>query len=101
MIEKRTIVDQHEITTNGIIQIRFRKELVEDGKVLSFEYHRTSLQPGEDLGELMSNVNAHLKAMGCAQVNDYASVTRIAKVEHTHDVVKSFRDKDEKSINRG
>ena len=90
MIEKRTVVDQREVTANGIIQIRFRKELVEDGKVISFEYHRTSLQPGEDIDALMAVVNMHLVKMGCEAVSDYENVRRTAASEHTPDVIKAW-----------
>lgn len=92
MIEKRTIVDQREITANSIIQIRFRKEIVEDGKVLSFQYHRTTLQPGDDLDAQMAVVNAHLERMDCKPVEDYESVKRIVVAEHTKEVIQKFKD---------
>ncbi|MFQ5880562.1 MAG: hypothetical protein ACE5IZ_10370 [Dehalococcoidia bacterium] len=67
-IERRTIVDQVEATRSGIIQLRFRKEVVEDGNVLAFEYHRTSLEPGVALATQMALVNTHLQQMGYPQV---------------------------------
>ena len=99
-IEKRTVVDQREVTANGIIQIRFRKELVEDGRVLSFEYHRTSLRPGDDLDALMVHVNADLERMGGQTVADLEPVRRIVSAEHTAEVVKAFKDVQKKDVKR-
>ena len=90
MIEKRTVVDQREVMQSGIIQIRFRKEIVEDGKVLSYQYHRTTLQPGDDLDAQMRVVNAHLERMDCKPVEDYESVRRIVAAEHTAEVKAAF-----------
>ena len=92
-IETRTVVDQREVIANGIIQIRFRKELVEDGKVLTSEYHRTSLQPGDDLDRQMNAVNAHLKQMGCAVVDadGIESIRRIVDAEHTPERIAAFK----------
>ena len=93
MISKRTIVDKREIVQGGIIQVRFRKEIVEDGKVLAFEYHRTSLEPGTSLANQMAAVNDHLEKMGHAPVDDdgVASIRRIMDVEHTPEAVEKFR----------
>lgn len=92
MIEKRTVVDQREVTASGVVQIRLRKEIVQDGKVLSYEYHRTSLQPGDDLDAQMAAVNAHLAAMGYPAVADYENVRRMVASEHTPSVVKKFKE---------
>lgn len=91
MLTKRTVVDQREVTANGVVQIRFRKEVLEDGKVVSFGYHRTALEPGEDLDAKMKLVNEHLQHMSCEPVSDYESVSRLVAAEHTLDVIKAFR----------
>jgi len=49
MITKETVVDQITITENGIVLYREATRIIEDGKVLTQTYHRTSLTPGQDL----------------------------------------------------
>ncbi len=93
MLIKRTIIDQIELTRSRIIQIRFRKEVVEDGNVLAFEYHRTSLPPGISLDDQMAAVNENLAAMGCARVEagDIERIRAIVNVEHTPEVITAYR----------
>ena len=93
MIEKRTVVDQVETTPGGTIQIRLRKEAVEEGKVLSYEFHRTALAPGIPLDSQMAQVNAHLKGMDYPAVIDVSRIQRIVAVEHTAAVVAAYRAK--------
>lgn len=49
MITKETVVDQITVTENGIVLYREATRIIEDGKVLTQTYHRTSLTPGQDL----------------------------------------------------
>lgn len=49
MITKETVVDQITINENGIVLYREATRIIEDGKVLTQTYHRTSLTPGQDL----------------------------------------------------
>ena len=79
MIEKRTAISQIEVTEPGHLQIRFSKQVVEDGKVLMSEYHRTSVECGGDVAAQMKAVNAHLASMGCAEVSQ-ACCDRIAAI---------------------
>ena len=48
-ITKETVVDQITVTENGIVLYREATRIVEDGKLLTQTYHRTSLTPGQDL----------------------------------------------------
>jgi hypothetical protein len=48
-ITKQTVVDQITVTENGIVLYREATKIIEDGKVLTQTYHRTSLTPGQDL----------------------------------------------------
>ncbi len=43
-ITKETAVDQITVTENGIVLYREATRIIEDGKVLTQTYHRTSLQ---------------------------------------------------------
>lgn len=57
-ITKETVVDQITVTENGIVLYREATRIVEDGKVLTQTYHRTSLTPGQDLTGQPANVVA-------------------------------------------
>ena len=48
-LTKETVVDQITVTENGIVLYREATRIIEDGKVLTQTYHRTSLTPGQDL----------------------------------------------------
>jgi hypothetical protein len=58
MITKETVVDQITVTENGIVLYREATRIIEDGKVLTQTYHRTSLTPGQDLAGQPANVVA-------------------------------------------
>jgi hypothetical protein len=49
MITKETVVDQITVVENGTVLYREATRIIEDGKVLTQTYHRTSLTPGQDL----------------------------------------------------
>jgi hypothetical protein len=58
MITKETVVDQITVTENGTVLYRESTRIIEDGKVLTQTYHRTSLTPGQDLEGQPANVAA-------------------------------------------
>ena len=58
MITKETVVDQITLTENGIVLYREATRIIEDGKVLTQTYHRTSLTPGQDITGQPANVAA-------------------------------------------
>ena len=57
-ITKETVVDQITVTENGIVLYREATRIMEDGKLLTQTYHRTSLTPGQDLTGQPANVVA-------------------------------------------
>jgi hypothetical protein len=57
-LTKEVVIDKIEVTENGIIQVRQVTRILEDGQQLSASYHRTSLQPGQDLTGQPANVVA-------------------------------------------
>ena len=57
-ITKETVVDQITVTENGIVLYREATRIIEDGKVLTQTYHRSSLTPGQDVTGQPSNVVA-------------------------------------------
>ena len=84
-LEKRTVISQIEVTEPGHLQIRFCKQIVEDGKVLMSEYHRTSVECGGDVVAQMTAVNTHLIQMNCEPVSasDIDRITAIANTDWT------------------
>jgi hypothetical protein len=95
-IERKTVIDQIEITRGGPIQIRFAKLLVEDGKELACEWHRTTLEPGNEPDAMFAAVNDHLEQMGVARIEQdaLAGVLRgVTPMVHTPDVVSDFQRK--------
>jgi DNA-binding transcriptional LysR family regulator len=57
-ITKETVVNQITVTEAGIVLYREVTRIIEDGKVLTQTYHRTSLTPGQDLDGQPANVAA-------------------------------------------
>lgn len=78
------------ITTlaDGTVFVRFLKS---DGG-----WHRTSIPPGVDTDTQMAAVNAHLKAMGCAECSDLKELKDHVTAAHTKEVVAKFRAAQEK-----
>lgn len=91
MIEKRTVLNQIEVLPSGIVQVRFAKQLVEDGKVIAHEWHRTAIEPGVDVHAQMRAVNAHLVQIGAVPVAEYADLTAHVSLAHTPEKVAAFR----------
>ena len=57
-LTKTTTVDQITVTENGIVLYREATRIMEDGNELSKTFHRSSLQPGQDLTGIPANVVA-------------------------------------------
>jgi len=57
-ITKETVVDQITVCENGIVLYREATRIIEDGKVLTQTYHRSSLTPGQNLDGQPANVAA-------------------------------------------
>jgi hypothetical protein len=57
-LTKTTTVDQITVTENGIVLYREATRIMEDGTELSKTFHRSSLQPGQDLTGIPANVVA-------------------------------------------
>ena len=67
-LTKTTNIDQITVTENGTVLYREATRIMEDGNVLSTSYHRTSLQPGQDLTGQPSNVVAIANAAWTLEV---------------------------------
>jgi len=58
MLTKEVKIDQITVTENGVVLYREVTRFFEDGVELSKTYHRSSLQPGEELDGVPKNVIA-------------------------------------------
>lgn len=58
MLEKVIVVDRIEVIENGVIQVRTRTSIMEDGKQISGTYHRHVVAPGDDYSSEDARVQA-------------------------------------------
>jgi hypothetical protein len=68
MITKQTVVDQITVVENGTVLYREATRIIEDGKVLTQTYHRSSLTPGQDLTDQPEKVVAIAQAAWTPEV---------------------------------
>jgi hypothetical protein len=55
-LTKEIVVDQITVTENGIVLVREVTRIMEDGKELSKQYHRSSFTPASDVSAQPQNV---------------------------------------------
>ena len=55
-LTKETVVDQITVTENGIVLVREATRIMEDGKEISKQYHRSSFAPESDVSGQPQNV---------------------------------------------
>ena len=67
-LEKAVVIDKIEVVENGIVQVRERTDVLEDGNVLSSSFHRWTLTPGQDLTGQAANVVAIANATWTPEV---------------------------------
>jgi hypothetical protein len=70
MLEKQITIDLVEVVANAAVQVRTKTSIVEDGKELSFSYHRHVVAPGQDY----SAEDAKVQAI-CAAVHTPEAIT--------------------------
>jgi hypothetical protein len=62
-LTKEISVDQITITENGVVRYREAIRIMEDSNQLSQTYHRTSLEPGQDVTDQNTRVQAICNAV--------------------------------------
>ena len=67
-LEKIQIVDRIEVVENGVIQVRTKTAIMEDGKQISGTFHRHVVAPGDDYSAEDARVKAICKATHTAAV---------------------------------
>ena len=68
MLEKIISVDLIEVIENGILQVRTKTAILEDGKQISGTFHRHVVAPGDDYSKQDARVQAICKATHTAAV---------------------------------
>ena len=69
-LEKIAIVDRIEVVESGVVQVRTKTAIMEDGVQISGTFHRHVVAPGDDY----SKQDARVKAI-CAATHTAAVVT--------------------------
>jgi hypothetical protein len=73
MLEKVEIVDRIEALDSGVVQVRTKTAIKEDGAEISSKFHRHVIAPGDDYSA------------------EDAKVQAICKALHTKDVVAAYK----------
>jgi hypothetical protein len=68
MLEKIEIVDRIEVIESGVIQVRTKTTIKEDGVEISSKFHRHVVAPGNDYSAEDARVKAICAAMHTPQV---------------------------------
>jgi hypothetical protein len=68
MLEKVIIVDRIEVVESGVVQVRTKTAIMEDGKQISGTYHRHVVAPGADYSGEEARVQAICAATHTAEV---------------------------------
>ena len=58
MLEKVVVVDRIEVIESGVIQVRTKTAIMEDGKQISGTFHRHIVVPGQDYSTEDARVQA-------------------------------------------
>ena len=67
-LEKLITVDQIEVIANGILQVRTKTAVLEDGKEITRSFHRHVVAPGDDYSAEDARVQAICAATHTADV---------------------------------
>jgi archaellum component FlaF (FlaF/FlaG flagellin family) len=57
-LEKQITVDLIEVIENGSVQVRTKTAILEDGKLISSQFHRHVVVPGQDYSQEDAKVQA-------------------------------------------
>jgi hypothetical protein len=67
-LEKVEIVDRIEVVESGVVQVRTKTAIMEDGKQISGTFHRHVVSPGDDYSKQDARVKTICKATHTAAV---------------------------------
>lgn len=86
MLEKIEVVDRIEVIESGVIQVRTKTSIKEDGVEISSKFHRHVVAPGNDYSKEDARVQAickatHTSAVVAAYKAEQAAQAKIAQPE--------------------
>lgn len=67
-LEKIAIVDRIEVVESGVVQVRTKTVIMEDGKQISGNFHRHVVAPGDDYSAEDARVQAIAASIHTAEV---------------------------------
>lgn len=67
-LEKVEIIDRIEVVESGVVQVRTKTAIMEDGKQISGTFHRHVVAPGDDYSKQDARVQAICAATHTAAV---------------------------------
>jgi hypothetical protein len=67
-LSKEVVIDKIEVIENGTVLVREVTRIMEDGKELSKQYHRSSFAPADDVSGQPANVQAIASAAWTPEV---------------------------------
>jgi len=67
-LEKINVIDRVEVLESGVVQVRTKTAILEDGKQISGTFHRHVVAPGDDYSAEDARVKAICKATHTAAV---------------------------------
>jgi P pilus assembly chaperone PapD len=87
---KSLIIDQIEVSNNGIVYVRMHK-LSSDGDLIG--NHRTALPPASDITAQIAAVNAHMAKENYSAISDadVVKLTAICNAAWTAEVVAAYQ----------
>lgn len=92
---KITILDQIEITSEGHLNIRMRKQIVDGGETFDLGYHRTSIECGGNCASQLQAVNEHLDKLGFGPISDdeIAQIKLHASIAFTPEKIAKYQNR--------
>jgi hypothetical protein len=67
-LEKQVVADKIEVLENGVVQVRVKTAILEDGEQISGTFHRHVVAPGDDYSAEDARVQAVCAAAHTADV---------------------------------
>ncbi len=101
MIKRKTVIDKIEIVSDGSLQIRIAKQIIENESVIHTQWHRVRIEPGSNVDEQMELINSNLKMLGENSVSELEikTIKSISALVHTEELVNKYRENKLQTIN--
>ena len=80
MLEKLTVVDRIEVVESGVVQIRTKIAIKEDGVEISSKFHRHLVAPGDDYSSETDRVKAICAATHTPEVIEAYQVAQTQEI---------------------